>query len=335
MANATTGVGAWAGNVSSCTGSTINTGIRSAVNYNDTYLFFGNGKYLNYIDKIANTLVVAVNTIPYSSNITGLSLHSDTLWIYFDDGKQFLMDIGTKTVVATKDWSEKIRYIRNVTGYDYVFTGYNQFYSGVYINGGVQQGSERLLTRVKYDPVVSTQFGNGGYAYAFASENQGSPDSIGNATGVTYIPAKGDTLAALYSYGSRAPGLPNSFSLDYKTASSGNSITKIGAVFANSSRLYFGWTDGTNFGVDYVELAVGTTGGYLTAGKMMMMTDDGGDLSVRKSLETVEVGAYVPTGCTLTLKYIINGGTIQTYNTISASSLTWFKFARRSDDAPV
>lgn len=306
---------------------------------NNGRLYFTDKNELKFFSKATPLTPESANFLS-ESDIVGLTQHGDCFWIYCANGMQYAYDPGNDGIIGTKDWGEPILFVKGRSDVDYVVTGVAGSFTSLYVNSGVQPGSQALLKKNKYDSDSSTAFSLAN-PFLFSSECL-SKDTMAYVRGILYVPGVYDTSKrCIYSYGKRGDGFPNSMATDYLKNYAGTKVAQIGvlATADDAGGFYYSWYDGagTN-GIDYVNTELETSVTYLAQGEFILPSDDTTtnvkdqtvthDLNARKEISNVMVGADVPTGCSIEI-YAIRDNASATgvlYCTLNPSTKRWQNF---------
>lgn len=301
-------------------------------------LYFTDKNQLKFFSK-ATPLTVETANFLSESDIVGLTQHGDCFWIYCANGMQYAYDPGNDGIIGTKDWGEPIAFVKGRSDVDYVVTGVQQNFTSLYVNSGVQPGSQALLKKNKTDSDSSTAFSLG-QPFLFQFDGV-SKDTMAYVRGILYVPGIYDSSKrCVYSYGKRGDGFPNSMAVDYVKNRSGNKVSQIGvlATADDAAGFYYSWYEGGNYGIDYVNTELEASVTYLAQGEFILPSDDTTtnvkdqtvthDLNARKEVSNVLVGADVPTGCSIEI-YAIRDNASATgtlYCTLNPSTKRWQNF---------
>lgn len=327
-ANCLTTASSWTGITNAILGS--NTSQRYAINYLGAKLFFSDGKALSYFDSATPT-VRSSTAFSSNSDIVGISLHGDCIWIYCEDGRMYAYDIGNDVTVGTKDFQEGIKIVRPNGDIDLVGT-MNSYMCTLWANSGVQPGSQSIIKKARYDETVNQVYGYGNM-FSFMQATGGSQNGC-NLRSTVRMMAQWGSKYAIYSYGKKGEGFPLAWSIDYVVNADGNQMNLVGAIFKTNGGFYYSWRQSgtSNYGVDYVSTETDTaSNGYLTTGEILTLWDDSclslqsgaveSDREMRKEISFVKLGAIIPNGCSVSLYYLLDGqaGTGTLYKTWTSS----------------
>lgn len=117
---------------------------------NNGKLYFTDKNELKFFSK-ATPLTVESANFRSESDIVGLTQHGDCFWIYCANGMQYAYDPGNDGIIGTKDWGEPIMFVKSQSDVDYVVTGVSYLFASLYVNSGVQPGSQALIKKNKQD----------------------------------------------------------------------------------------------------------------------------------------------------------------------------------------
>jgi hypothetical protein len=325
---------------------------RISVNYLDSKLFFIEGTKLRYVDSATPT-VATDSGFNNAYQIVGLTQHADSLWIYTDDGKMYVWDIGNSVVIGVKNLEENIKWAAGNADVDYLATlPYSFSGTSLYVNAGVQPGSHQLIKKARFSSEISALVGeNSVFEFAKGRLNAQSvakvkgvdylcslQDLIGNAGSFPYGITTDTQHGYVYSYGKKGDGFPMSMVIDYRYTAAGNSMTWCGPLVRYKQGLLYGYLSktaggSTINGVDYVDTeSASPANGYLTKGGILMPWEDnivseltgdaGHDREIRKEFSMLKMGAKIPTGCTVSVYQCLDdAGAWTLYKTFSQTDV--------------
>lgn len=324
---------------------------RFSINYLDAKLFFTEDTKLRYVDSATPTAATDTG-FNNAYQIVGLSQHADSLWIYTEDGKMYVWDIGNSVVIGVKDFQETIKYAAGNADVDYVATlPYSFSATSLFVNAGVQPGSHQLIKKARYSSEI----------FALNGENSVFEFAKGRINGQSFAKVKGvDHMCSLqdfrntgsfplgaytnsqvgyvYSYGKKGDGFPMSMVIDHKLTAAGNAMLFCGPFIRYKQGYLFGYfsynlSNSAVYGVDYVDTeSASATYGYQTKGGILLPWEDniisdltgeaGHDREIRKEFSMLKMGAKIPTGCSVSVYQMKDDETGWTlYNTFTPADV--------------
>jgi len=293
-----------------------------------------------YLNK-TNELIKIVDGEPATSSlpwgvdtlqdrIVGVTKHQDNIWIYTEDGQQYIWNVTSLEIIAEKQWSERILSVFNAGWYDIVVTGNSSLSRGIYTNGGVWPNSEQLIATMTWSDVVEKFIGNQGYRFGFSDYfpndktlsykfNLNQNHKFAKHDNMIYFAGSQWGNDVVYSYGTRTPWLPPSFSILSTQDADGTDYENILALWVVNDTLYISHTKDSAGHVSSVNIFRGEyTGSYQPSAKIVTKTDNLGDYSVMKELKQVRLWAKIPDGTSIDIDYIVDGGAVQSYYSIDS-----------------
>lgn len=179
------------------------------------------------------------------------------------------------------------------------------------IQGNVYAFNNAFLDVAKQVPDVGVA--TGGYVYVSpgAVAQYGSKILAGVSVG------SGSALGGVWTFGRKTEDLPFAMTRSHPI-STGSADVQIGAILtASANKFLVGWKDGSNYGMDLLDLGTKFSSGYMETQEYEIMTDEHPNLV--KGI--VAVAEPMPSGTSITVDYKLDdassytsGGTINSSN---------------------
>lgn len=275
-----------------------------------------------------------VNT--WENEIVGMTLHSDNIWVYTTDWRQYAVNLTSQTEVAEKQWWENILSVHNFGAFDIVVTWVDSLTRTMYVNSWFWPWSEQILRQMVWSDVVKKFIGNQGYRFWFNSYfindwngnkvdmNQNYKFAKHNNTIYFVWSQWGNDV--VYAYWSRTPWADPSFSIISTRDNSWTAYSNIIALWVVKDTLYISHEKDSTWHVSTINLFRGEyTGSYQPNWKIITKTEDGWDYSLTKEVKQVRIWAKIPSWTSIQIRYIVDGGSVQDYYTLDSQDLHDFE----------
>lgn len=310
--------------------STNASDYRQTIVVGDDLIFFINGKQIGKVTSATPTTVsdygdafsVAFKTY---SQIVGISLHGNTLWVYENTGKMYALDNQSEDVIGFKDFKETIIAVRNMGSYDIVITTSvtNPNVRSWYSNTGVAPESEQLIRRYVYSETVANWVTLWGYRFWFDQINPGRDFCFADNEWILYWVSDEIGSNIIYSYWRNNNTLPDSFSIISTVNENGDTWGNIDAIWVTGGYLVVSETRGASNYLKKIQLWDSSTSIYNSSGFLITKVDDSGAYEIPHIIKQFLLGSDLPDNTQAQIDYSINEGAFVPYLTITNADAIW------------
>ena len=302
----------WTGSFTNFASSSISpsTNYRPIHNYLNARFYFGNGKYLWKVDEFnVHTKSVFQDSWgsdrPFSSDIVAFTVTGSVLNIYLENGTRSMMNLADETIIETLEYHEDINGVANLNNTDYIASqSWGIDTRRLYVASGYDR---QEVSQALYSDITNEFFTTPIEKFYFSWVMTSNNDSI--------FLAWGSAKLSLYQYKN------GSFSVITSISPDGYDLTNISAVYVQGWYLYISYKYSNGWTIyETCRYALNRDAEKCVSGVMITNVFTAWDYTRRKSLNSIRLGAIVPTGTTLKISYVADKGSEVTVETITPST---------------
>lgn len=326
--------------------STNASTFRQTILIGDDLIFFTDGKQVGKILSATPTSISYYGSafsqaFKASTNIVGLTLHGNSLWVYEETWKMYCLDNQSEEVIGFKDFKDEIMAVRNTGWYDIVVatSGADRASRSWYANTGVSPESTQLIRRSILSPTIEQVQTDWGYKFTFSRMNNGLDYVFTENEGITYWIGEDDSdLPVIYSFGNNNNVLPESISIicDEYRGYDGLTWGSIQCIWAYRWYLYISGNRGNQAYIAKIKLFDSPEWTvYKSSWYVITKVDDFWDYWITKIINQIINGVYLPEWTSIVLSRSINEWPFEVYRTITNADQIWSQGNKIEFSTPV